>query len=50
MLKAFRYRLCPSKPQTRRLERTLETCRRWYNQCLAEHREAYQERGETIGT
>jgi putative transposase len=49
MLKSFRYRLYPSKPQTRLLERTLETCRRWYNQCLAERRDAYQERGETIG-
>jgi transposase len=49
MLKSFRYRLYPSKPQARLLERTLETCRRWYNQCLAERREAYQERGETIG-
>lgn len=49
MLKSFRYRLYPSKPQTRLMERTLETCRRWYNQCLAERRDAYQERGETVG-
>jgi putative transposase len=49
MLKSFLYRLYPSKPQTRLLEGTLETCRRWYNQCLAERREAYQQRGETIG-
>jgi putative transposase len=49
MLKSFRYRLYPSKPQTRLLERTLETCRRWYNQCLAERRDAYQQRGQTIG-
>lgn len=48
MLKSFRYRLYPSKAQERLLERTLETCRRWYNQCLAERRDAYQERGETI--
>ncbi|MGQ9928676.1 MAG: RNA-guided endonuclease InsQ/TnpB family protein [Chloroflexaceae bacterium] len=49
MLTSFRYRLYPSKPQARLLERTLETCRRWYNRCLAERRDAYQERGETIG-
>lgn len=49
MLKSFRYRLYPSKPQERLLERTRETCRRWDNQCLAERRDAYQERGETIG-
>jgi putative transposase len=49
MLTSFRYRLYPSKPQARLLGRTLESCRRWYNQCLAERRDAYQERGETIG-
>lgn len=49
MIKTFRYRLYPSKPQARLLERTLETCRRWYNQCLAERRDAYERRGETIG-
>ncbi|HWQ12272.1 MAG TPA: helix-turn-helix domain-containing protein [Roseiflexaceae bacterium] len=40
MLKTFAYRLYPSKPQARRLSSTLETCRRWYNQCLAERRDA----------
>ncbi|MGB9754696.1 helix-turn-helix domain-containing protein [Roseiflexus castenholzii] len=49
MLKTFVYRLYPSKPQARRLDSTLETCRRWYNQCLAERRDAYQQRGETAG-
>jgi putative transposase len=46
--KAFRYRLYPSPPQERLLEATLETCRRFYNDCLAERKTAYQERGETI--
>lgn len=49
MLKTFVYRLYPSTPQARLLGSTLETCRRWYNQCLAERRDAYQERGETVG-
>jgi putative transposase len=49
MLKSFRYRLYPSRPQARLLDCTLETCRRWYNQCLAERRDAYHERRETIG-
>lgn len=49
MLKSFRYRLYPSKSQARLLDRTLETCRRWYNQCLAERRDSYQQRGETVG-
>lgn len=47
--KAFLYRLYPSRSQTRLLEATLETCRRLYNDCLAERKTAYQERGETIG-
>src|SRR6266487_490257 len=49
MLKTFCYRLYPSKPQARRLYSTLETCRRWYNQCLAQRRDAYQQRGESVG-
>jgi putative transposase len=49
MLKTFVYRLYPSKPQARLLDRTLETCRHWYNQCLAERRDAYQQHGESVG-
>ena len=49
MIKTFCYRLYPSKPQARLLHSTLETCRRFYNQCLAERRDAYQQRGESVG-
>src|SRR5690349_13598442 len=49
MLKTFAYHLYPSRPQARLLDSTLETCRRWYNQCLAERRDAYQERRESLG-
>jgi putative transposase len=49
MLKTFCYRLYPSKPQARLLDSTLETCRRWYNQCLAERRDAKHTRGESVG-
>ena len=42
MLKAYRYRLYPSKPQQRSLESTLETARRWYNDCLAQRKAAYE--------
>src|SRR6266540_5334006 len=49
MLKTFCYRLYPSKPQRKRLDSTLETCRRWYNQCLAERRDAYQQHGTSVG-
>jgi putative transposase len=48
MLKTFAYRLYPSRPQVRLLESTLEACRRFYNQCLAERRDAYQQRGESV--
>lgn len=48
-MKTFRFRLYPTKPQKRLLEVTLETCRRFYNDCLAERKEAYEERQETIG-
>jgi putative transposase len=49
MLKAFQYRLYPTKMQERMLSSTLETCRRWYNTCLAERKTAWEERKESIG-
>lgn len=49
MLKAFQYRLYPSKAQERKLAATRETCRRWYNDLLAERKTAYEERKATIG-
>ncbi len=48
MQKTFKYRLYPTKAQSARLEATLEICRRWYNTCLEERRNAYQERGESV--
>jgi putative transposase len=48
MLKALVYRLYPSKSQQRGLDRTLETCRRWYNTCLAERKDAYQSEQRSI--
>jgi putative transposase len=49
MLKTFRYRLYPSKAQGKRWASTLETCRRVYNDCLAERKTAYETEGKTIG-
>ncbi|GAB4208713.1 MAG: RNA-guided endonuclease TnpB family protein [Roseiflexaceae bacterium] len=46
--KKFTYRLYPSRSQTRCLEATLETCRRWYNQCLEERKTAWEQRRERI--
>lgn len=42
-MKAFLYRLYPSKSQARTLAATVETCRRFYNDCLAERKEAWEE-------
>ncbi len=49
MIKTFQYRIYPTKTQQRIMESTIETCRRFYNDCLAERKTAYEERGETIG-
>jgi putative transposase len=49
LFKTFEYWLYPSTAQRKRMEATLETCRRWYNQCQAERRDAYCERGKRIG-
>lgn len=48
-MKTFKYRLYPSKSQKRLLEATLETCRRFYNDCLAERKEAYEQEKRTVG-
>lgn len=42
ILKTYKYRLYPSKAQNRMLEQTVETCRRWYNACLAERKTAWE--------
>ena len=49
IIKAYKYRLYPSQAQQRLLEQTLETCRRWYNACLAERKTAYETEKRTVG-
>lgn len=49
MLVTFKYRLYPSKNQERLLHQTLETCRRWYNACLAERKEAWETEQRRVG-
>jgi transposase len=49
MLKAIVYRLYPSPSQQRGLATTLETCRHWYNRCLAERKDAYEQEARTLG-
>ena len=42
ILKTYKYRLNPSKAQHRLLDQTVETCRRWYNTCLAERKTVWE--------
>jgi putative transposase len=47
--KAILYRLYPSRAQERLLDATLETCRRFYNDCLAERKTAWEEEQRSVG-
>lgn len=47
--KTFKYRLYPSKSQWVFLDQTLETCRYWYNNCLAERKDAWENEKKNIG-
>ena len=49
ILKTFKYRLYPSPAQGRLLEETVETCRRWYNTCLGERKNAWEQEHRTVG-
>ena len=49
MLITYKYLLYPSKNQERLLDQTLETCRRWYNVCLAERKDAYEGEKRSVG-
>ncbi len=42
ILKTYKYRLYPSLAQSRLLDQTVETCRHWYNACLAERKAAWE--------
>jgi len=48
MLKAFRYRLCPTKAQETALNEQLRLCRNLYNCALQERRDAYRKAGKTV--
>ena len=48
MLRAFKYRLYPTKQQQRLLEQQLEECRWLYNHLLAERRDAWEQRQESL--
>src|SRR5260370_42225022 len=48
MRKTFKYRLYPNKQQQRLLDQQLEECHWLYNQLLAERRDAWEQRGESV--
>jgi putative transposase len=48
LMKTFKYRLYPTKEQRRLLERQLEECRWLWNTLLAERKQAWEERKETV--
>lgn len=47
-LKAYKYRIYPTKPQIAVLENTLVLCQRLYNGCLEERRGAYKKAGKSV--
>lgn len=48
MIRTYAYRLYPSKTQARLLSKTLETCRQFYNSCLEERKQAWEQERRTI--
>ena len=49
MIKTYQYCIYPTSSQRKTMESTIETCRQLYNDCLAERKQAYEERRESIG-
>lgn len=47
-MKTYLYRLYPSRSQKKRLDSVLETCRRVYNDCLAERKEAWESEQRSV--
>jgi putative transposase len=48
-MRAFVYKLRPTRTQKARLEQTLETCRRLYNRALAERKDAWEQEQRSLG-
>ncbi len=48
MLKAYKFRIYPTKSQRTRMERTLDLCRWTYNQTLAYRKNAWEKEGKSI--
>jgi putative transposase len=48
MLKAFKYRIYPTKAQRSKMEQTLELCRWTYNETLAYRKNSFEQEGKSI--
>jgi hypothetical protein len=48
-MRAFVYKLRPTRAQKTRLEQTLETCRRLYNRSLGERKDAWEQEQRSLG-
>ena len=48
MLKTYKYRLYPTRKQTKELDWTLETCRVLYNSCLVDRNRHYEQTGKGL--
>jgi putative transposase len=49
ILKTFKYRLYPSGAQAQQLAETVESYRRWYNLCLEERQQAWEQEKRKVG-
>jgi len=48
MIKAYKYRIYPTKSQRTKMERTLDLCRWTYNQTLAYQKNAWENEGKSV--
>ena len=48
MLKAYKFRIYPTKSQRTKMEQTLDLCRWTYNQTLAYRKNAWEKEGKSI--
>jgi putative transposase len=48
MIKAYKYRIYPTKSQRTKMERTLDLCRWTYNQTLAYRKNAWENEGKSV--
>jgi putative transposase len=49
ILKTYKYRLYPTPSQSRKLDQTVETCRRWHNTCLEERKTIWETEKRSVG-